>query len=126
MSAFKQDRWHALVEYKQCILVRDDLKLPKGKMAVQVAHAALSAYEWAKPAVKEAWKEQGQKKIVLKVDRVEDLFKFKEEARKMDIPTALIQDAGLTTVPPGTITALGMGPARADELDKIVGKLKLM
>ncbi len=115
-----------MTEYKQCILVREDLKLPKGKMAVQVAHASLSSYEWAKPAVKEEWKRQGQKKIVLKVDRVEDLFKLKEEARKMDIPTALIQDAGLTTVPPGTITALGMGPARADELDKIVGHLKLM
>ncbi len=115
-----------MTEYKQCILVREDLKLPKGKMAVQVAHASLSAYEWAKPAVQEAWKREGQKKIVLKVDRVEDLFKFKEEARKQDISTALIQDAGLTTVPPGTITALGMGPADSDKLDKIVGHLKLM
>ncbi len=115
-----------MTEYKQCILVRDDLKLPKGKMAVQVAHASLSAYEWARPAVQEAWKREGQKKIVLKVDRVEDLFKYKEEARKFDIPTALIQDAGLTCVPAGTITALGMGPADSVVLDKIIGHLKLM
>ncbi|BAI61241.1 peptidyl-tRNA hydrolase [Methanocella paludicola SANAE] len=115
-----------MTEYKQCILVRDDLKLPKGKMAVQVAHASLAAYEWAKPSVQEAWKREGMKKIVLKVDKVEDLFRYKEEARKMDIPTALIQDAGLTTVPPGTITALGMGPADAIILNKIVGHLKLM
>jgi peptidyl-tRNA hydrolase, PTH2 family len=116
----------AMTEYKQCILVRDDLKLPKGKMAVQVAHASLSAYEWARPAVQEAWKREGQKKIVLKVDRLEDLFKYKEEARKFDISTALIQDAGLTCVPPGTFTALGMGPADSVVLDKIVGHLKLM
>ena len=115
-----------MTEYKQCILVREDLKLPKGKMCVQVAHAALSAYEWAKPAVQEEWKREGQKKIVLKVNSLQDLFKYKEEARRMDIPTALIQDAGLTTVPPGTITALGMGPADATTLDKIVGQLKLM
>lgn len=115
-----------MTEYKQVILVRDDLKLPKGKMCVQVAHAAISSYEWAKPSVQEAWKEGGQKKIVLKVDRLEDLFKYKEEARRFDIPTALIQDAGLTCVPPGTITALGMGPADAIALDKIVGHLKLM
>jgi PTH2 family peptidyl-tRNA hydrolase len=115
-----------MTEYKQCILVREDLKLPKGKMCVQVAHAALSAYEWARPAVQEEWKRQGQKKIVLKVDSLQELFRFKEEARRMDIPTALIQDAGLTTVPPGTITALGMGPAEAITLDKIVGQLKLM
>ena len=44
----------------------------------------------------------------------------------MDIPTALIQDAGLTCVPPGTITVLGMGPADSAALDKIVGQLKLM
>ena len=115
-----------MTEYKQCILVREDLKLPKGKMAVQVAHAALSAAEWAKPSVQEAWKREGQKKIVLKVNSAEELFRFKEEARRADIPTALIQDAGLTCVPPGTITALGMGPADSDRLDKIVGHLKLM
>ncbi len=115
-----------MTEYKQCILVRADLKLPKGKMCVQVAHAAVSTYEWAKPSVKEAWKDGGQKKVVLKVDRLEDLFKYKEEARRFDIPTTLIQDAGLTCVPPGTITVLGMGPADSATLDKIVGHLKLM
>ena len=115
-----------MTEYKQCILVREDLKLPKGKMCVQVAHAAVSAYEWAKPAVQEAWKREGQKKFVLKVNSLQELFRYKEEARRMDIPTALIEDAGLTTVPPGTITALGMGPADADRLDRIVGQLKLM
>lgn len=115
-----------MTEYKQCILVREDLKLPKGKLAVQVAHASLSAYEWAKPSVAEEWKRQGQKKIVLKVNSLEELFIYKENARKMDIPTAIIQDAGLTCVPPGTITALGMGPAESDKLDRIVGHLKLM
>jgi PTH2 family peptidyl-tRNA hydrolase len=115
-----------MTEYKQCILVREDLKLPKGKLAVQVAHASLSAYEWARPSVIEEWKKAGQKKIVLKVNSVEELFKYKEEARRFDIPTALIQDAGLTCVPPGTITALGMGPAESDKLDKIIGHLKLM
>ena len=28
-------------KYKQVILVREDLKLPKGKMAAQVAHASV-------------------------------------------------------------------------------------
>ena len=115
-----------MTEYKQIILIREDLKLPKGKMAVQVAHAAISSYEWAKPGVQEAWKRDGQKKIVLKVNSLEELFKFKEDARRADIPTALIQDAGLTCVAPGTFTALGMGPAEADKLNKIIGNLKLM
>ena len=115
-----------MTEYKQCILVREDLKLPKGKLCVQVAHAAVSAYEWARPAVQEAWKREGQKKIVLKVNTLQELFQYKELARRADIPTALIEDAGLTVVPPGTITALGMGPAEVAELDRIVGHLKLL
>ncbi len=115
-----------MAEYKQCIIVRDDLKLSKGKLAVQVAHAAVSASEFAGRDVCEAWKEGGQKKVVLKVQTLQDLFELKETARKQSLPTALITDAGLTEVPPGTITALGIGPAEVNELDRITGKLKLL
>ena len=31
------------MDYKQVILVRQDLKLPKGKMSAQVAHASVGA-----------------------------------------------------------------------------------
>ncbi len=113
-------------EYKQCIIVRDDLKLSKGKLAVQVAHAAVSAYEFADRDVREAWKEGGQKKVVLRVPKLQDLFELKETARRHRLSTALITDAGLTEVPPGTITVLGIGPAEASMLDKITGHLKLL
>lgn len=115
-----------MTEYKQCIIVRDDLKLSKGKLAVQVAHASVSAYDWASAEVREAWKEGGQKKVVLRVPALRDLFELKEMARKQDLPTALITDAGLTELPPGTITVLGIGPAEVSELDRITGHLKLV
>lgn len=69
-------------EYKQCIVTRDDLKLSKGKFAVQVAHAALSAAEWASKGDLEKWKEGGQKKIVLKVPSIKELYELKEKARR--------------------------------------------
>ncbi|MGB9940597.1 peptidyl-tRNA hydrolase Pth2 [Methanosarcina sp.] len=113
-------------EYKQCIVTRDDLKLSKGKFAVQVAHAAVSAAEWASKSDLEKWKEGGQKKVVLKVPTLKDLYELKEKARREGLPTALIQDAGLTEIPAGTVTVLGIGPAKEELIDKITRDLKLV
>ncbi len=113
-------------EYKQCIVSREDLKLSKGKFAVQVAHAAISASEWASKSDLEKWKEGGQKKIVLKVPTLNDLYELKEKARREGLPTALIQDAGLTEIPSGTVTVLGIGPAKEELIDKITRNLKLV
>ena len=57
---------------------------------------------------------------------LQDLFELKEVARKQDLSTALITDAGLTEIPFGTVTVLGIGPAEVIEIDKITGHLKLV
>ncbi|RZN42495.1 MAG: peptidyl-tRNA hydrolase [Methanophagales archaeon ANME-1-THS] len=113
-------------EYKQCIVLRDDLKLSKGKAAAQAAHASLLSYERAPVHDRKQWKAQGQKKVVLKVENLGDLYSVREEAEKLGLPSALVEDAGLTEIPPGTVTALGIGPARADAIDKVTGHLELL
>ncbi|MCJ7775563.1 MAG: peptidyl-tRNA hydrolase Pth2 [Desulfobulbaceae bacterium] len=115
-----------MTEYKQCIVTRDDLKLTKGKLAVQVAHAAVTASDFADKKERESWIRDGQKKVVLKVATLNDLFLIKEMARREGLSTALITDAGLTQIAPGTITVLGIGPAPVEKLDKVVSKLKLL
>ena len=47
-------------------------------------------------------------------------------AERSGVSTSLIQDAGMTEIPPGTITALGLGPAKTEDLDKITGALSLL
>jgi peptidyl-tRNA hydrolase (EC 3.1.1.29) len=47
-------------------------------------------------------------------------------AEARGIPASLIQDAGMTELPPGTITALGLGPSRSEDLDRITGTFPLL
>ena len=119
-----------MAEIKQVIVVRSDLKMGKGKVAAQVAHAALDAAEVARrkhPGWFESWREQGQAKMVLKTDGGEAaLEELQKQARTMGLPVSLIQDRGLTQLDPGTTTCLGIGPGPSDEIDKVTGKLKLL
>ncbi len=114
------------MEFKQCIVIREDLKLSPGKLAVQTAHAAILALEHADKKTIKAWKAEGQRKIVLKVPELQDMFRLRAEAEGAGVPCAVVIDAGLTEIPPGTITALGMGPAPAKVLDKVTSDLKLL
>jgi PTH2 family peptidyl-tRNA hydrolase len=110
---------------KQVILVRRDLKLSKGKLSAQVAHASLTAAEKSK--FKEEWLREGQKKAILKVENLSELMEIYEEVKKKnELSSALIRDAGLTHLPRGEITCLGIGPAPEEEIDEITGKLKLL
>ncbi|MBW2974450.1 peptidyl-tRNA hydrolase Pth2 [Candidatus Woesearchaeota archaeon] len=112
--------------YKQVILVRQDLKLPKGKLAVQCAHASSAALIKSHKDDIKGWQGEGMKKIVLKVKDLDELFKYKGEADDLGLVTALIEDAGKTVVKPGTVTCLGIGPDREEKIDKVTGKLKMV
>jgi PTH2 family peptidyl-tRNA hydrolase len=114
------------MKYKQVILVREDLKLPKGKLAVQVAHASLDAASKSDKKILEKWKNQGGKKVVLKVADEKELFKYMSMLENEGIKVSLIKDAGHTVVEPGTITCLGVGPDLEEKIDKITGKLKMV
>lgn len=114
------------MEYKQVILVRQDLKLPKGKLAVQVAHASSAALIKSHKDDIRRWQAEGMKKAALKVKDLDELLNYKQLAEDMGIVTALIEDAGKTVVEPGTVTCLGIGPDSEEKIDKVSGKLKLV
>ncbi|MFA4877806.1 MAG: peptidyl-tRNA hydrolase Pth2 [Methanoregula sp.] len=112
--------------YKQCLIIRNDVKMSCGKRCAQAAHASIGAYNGADKSLIKAWLSEGQKKVVLKANDERTLFEIKVIAERAGISTSLIQDAGMTEIPPGTITALGIGPAKSEELDKITGSLTLL
>jgi PTH2 family peptidyl-tRNA hydrolase len=115
-------------EYKQVIVVRADLKMSAGKTAAQVGHAAVSAAEEARkkrPGWWNAWLAEGQCKIAVKAASEQELLELEKRAKELKLPSALISDRGLTELPPGTITCLGIGPAPSHQVDKVTGKLPL-
>lgn len=116
-------------EIKQVIIIRSDLDIGKGKTAAQAAHASLMSYfqaEKSDKAIAKEWLDTGEKKIVLKVGDEEALTKLYKAFEFKKIPCALVSDAGLTQLPPGTKTALGIGPWKGSEIDLFTRGLKLL
>ena len=116
-------------EIKQAIIIRADLDLGKGKMVAQGAHASLMSYFITAQRDKEIaqeWLDTGEKKIVLKVPDEDALVKLYKAFQFKKVPCALVTDAVLTQIPPGSKTALGIGPWKSEEIDQFTEKLKLL
>lgn len=111
---------------KQIILVRTDLKLGKGKIATECAHASIAAFLKANYYSRKKWLQEGMKKIVLKVKNEKELIKYLKKFKKEKLPCELIRDKGLTQVSPGTLIAVGCGPTTDKKIDKFTKNLKLL
>jgi len=135
---------------KQVIIVRKDLNMRKGKLAAQVAHASMKVlidmveskpihhpvhmptYIEYRFKVRDGspmyrWLNGSFTKVVVYVNSLEDLLVVKDNAESLNIPTALIKDAGRTEfhgVP--TVTCLAVGPDWGEKIDKITGDLPLL
>ncbi len=110
------------------VVVRTDLGISKGKMAVQVAHAAVNCALKSKKSDTSnfnKWFGEGQKKVVVKGPNESALQDLQRHAREVGLISSLVTDAGLTEVPPGTVTCLGIGPAPDSKIDPITGDYAL-
>jgi len=117
------------MEYKMVIGVRTDLKLSKGKTAVQAAHAAVMCALKARKSHRllfSRWYKEGQRKVVVKLKGLEELYRLREEAVRAGLVVGVVQDAGLTEVPPGTVTCIGLGPAKEEDIDRLTGDFPLL
>jgi PTH2 family peptidyl-tRNA hydrolase len=111
---------------KQAIVARTDIGMGDGKLAAQVAHASLKAYEKAHTKTQREWKDGGQKKVVVKASGESEIHELAEQARREGLPHAVIRDAGHTQLEPGTVTALAVGPGEENLVDRVTGDLSLL
>lgn len=121
-------------EVRMTLVVRQDLKMGKGKAAAQCSHATLALYKkMANPELKAynpemlmRWERgNGQAKITLQVPSQEDMDLLFATAMSLGVNAYIVHDAGRTQIAAGSATVLGLGPAPKAVMDEITSNLKL-
>ncbi|XP_075496298.1 uncharacterized protein LOC142533425 [Primulina tabacum] len=117
-----------LEDFKMVLVVRNDLKMGKGKIAAQCSHATLGLYKRLlnrAPKSLNRWEMCGQVKVVVKIESEDDMLVLQERAKSLNIPTHITIDAGRTQIAPNSRTVMAvLGPA--DLVDDVTGGLKLL
>lgn len=119
-------------DVRMTLVVRQDLRMGKGKAAAQCLHAALALYRLiteegpaCNPEMVRRWLRGGQAKITLQVPDQEAMDMLYAQAMLLGVNAYIVHDAGRTQVAAGSATVLGLGPAPKTVLDEITGELKL-
>ncbi len=112
---------------KLALLMRTDLDMGRGKIAVQAAHAAVMAVLATRGSRDcRTWLDDGQPKVVLRVSGEDELSRLAAAALAAGLPVELVRDAGRTQLAPGTPTCCAIGPAESARVDALTGGLSLL
>lgn len=121
-------------EVRMTLVVRQDLKMGKGKAAAQCLHATLALYKKMtnpkspayNPQMLNRWEyDNGQAKITLQVPDQETMDILYAQAISLELNAYVVHDAGRTQIPSGSATVLGIGPGPKSVIDQITKDLKL-
>ena len=125
---------------KQVLVVRKDLKMRKGKIGAQCAHASMMSIMqraaeinkntfvvYTYPEMHEWLFDDVFTKIVVGVNSEEELLQLQDKCFRMPMPCSLVRDAGKTEFHgEPTYTVLAVGPGEEEDVDKITGHLQLL
>eukprot|EP01039_Chlorochromonas_danica_P004122 gene4122-4518_t len=115
--------------FKMLLIVNNELKMGKGKIAAQCGHATLGAYRIARKYCKtglERWCRHGTAKVVVRVDQESEMYEIYEKAKLIGLVGYIVMDAGRTQIAAGSRTVLALGPAPVSMIDQIASHLKLL
>jgi peptidyl-tRNA hydrolase len=101
------------------IVANKGLNMSPGKLASQVAHAAVRSYVGSDPFQRDLWLASGEMKIVLEARDETHMRNIADYLAEHDIKVCTVIDEGRTEIPPLSITALA-----APVLDKDDEKVK--
>ena len=117
---------------KQVFIINSDLKMGKGKIAVQVAHGEVFYMELAfdegnlRPENYNSWRnddDELMKKVVLKATE-DQIHEIVGELCFQKIWCSVVHDRGLTQVPEDSLTCLVVEPLPEEQCDKLFENLK--
>jgi len=112
---------------KQVLVMRHDLKVRKGKLIAQGAHAAIGALKEASSKDIKQWEQEGCTKICVYVDDEAALIELNNKVALASLPMYLVRDAGRTEFHgESTYTCLGVGPASSELIDRFTKDLPLL
>ncbi|KFY15905.1 hypothetical protein V492_01683 [Pseudogymnoascus sp. VKM F-4246] len=115
-------------ECKLVLVVRTDLGMTKGKIAAQCGHAVLACYKTSlrtNPYLR-AWERGGQAKIAVQINSEAGIEELAAKAKAAGLVAEVVCDAGRTQIAAGSVTVLGVGPAKRSLVDGVTGGLKLL
>lgn len=104
-----------------------DVKMSVGKLVVEGSHAAqlsLRAAVQANLDDVDKWFNEGYRKIVCKVDSLDELKNIETDCKQFNVSYAVVKDLGLTEIEPDTITAIGIGPAKNVMINQVTKHLE--
>lgn len=98
------------------VVLRNDIKMGKGKFSAQTSHAIVSLI----PQKGIRWDFEEKPIEIWTVKGEENLLGIYRKSQKQKINSSLIQDAGKTQLEPGTRTAIGLGPVSEAIFDRLM------
>lgn len=113
-------------QYKFVIVVRKDLDMGCGKIAAQVGHAIAYMMNEPRTRLVDDWFYEGQRKVVLKAKDDSELLQVADKAAQAGLNVFYVRDAGRTQIPSGSLTCVGIGPAKEETINEVTGGLKLL
>ena len=114
------------------LVVRADIEMPKGKLAIQSGHAfeRLTAYihetGGALKTTYDMYVEHNTPKIAVKCKNLDALERARKELDAVGIASYVVTDAGRTVFTEPTVTVMALGPCYRSELPKFVDRFQLL